>query len=339
MSAPVTALVANAGGGTVSTFRIQDGTLTRLAVSEVAQDCGTLAVDTERNLVYVAGKDPFTISTCAYDPATGELEVLDRREVDESITYLTLTPRGDQLLGVSYGGGFGQCWPVEGGRLGEPGNQVQHRNLHSVAVTRDGRFAYMVSLGDDLVARYAITPESGLTEGATFATPEGCGPRHLVLNANETALYVVTEYSGEVLHYRRDVDSGDLTLESQTVVVNQEHGLGHSHFGADPVENHFIWGADLHLSHDEKFLWTSERTESELATVPVGLAGDPQTPTAFISTEKQPRGFGVTPDGSSVLVTGEKSTTVTLYAVQPDGTLVESDRQETGAGANWVRFL
>src|ERR1019366_7597498 len=56
MSTPVLALVANAGDGTVSTFRIADGRLERLAVSTVGAGCSTLAIDPERHLVYVGAK-------------------------------------------------------------------------------------------------------------------------------------------------------------------------------------------------------------------------------------------------------------------------------------------
>jgi len=45
----------------------------------------------------------------------------------------------------------------------------------------------------------------------------------------------------------------------------------------------------------------------------------------------------VSPDGRFLVAAGERSTTVSLYAV--DGDRLELLQQaETGAGANWVRF-
>jgi len=55
-------------------------------------------------------------------------------------------------------------------------------------------------------------------------------------------------------------------------------------------------------------------------------------------TETQPRGFAVSPDGRHLVAAGEKSTTVSLYAVRDDD-LELLQRIETGRGANWVRFL
>jgi 6-phosphogluconolactonase len=61
--------------------------------------------------------------------------------------------------------------------------------------------------------------------------------------------------------------------------------------------------------------------------------------TAFTPTEAQPRGFGVAPDGRYLVALGERSTTATLYEVGAEARLTEVDRQETGNGANWVRFV
>jgi len=73
--------------------------------------------------------------------------------------------------------------------------------------------------------------------------------------------------------------------------------------------------------------------------LPLGLSGEPEPATAFTPTEAQPRGFGVTPDGEHLLAVGERSTTATLYEIGADAQLTVLDRQETGHGANWVRFV
>lgn len=338
MSSPVLALVANAKDGTVSTFRIADGHLTRIAVSEVGPDCGTLAVDSERLLVYVATK-PGSVVTCTLDPVGGQLTRLSETTAPGALAYLTLTPHGNRLLGVGYHGGFGLCWPVSGGVLSTPAPAVSHANLHSVVVTKDTRHAYVVSLGEDAVVRYALGRDGSLTEPLVAAAPEGSGPRHIVLNSAETSAFVVTEFSGEVLHYSRDTTTGALALTSQASIVEPSAGLAHSRIGADPIAGHLIWGADVHLAPNGKFAWASERSASTIATLPLGLSGEPEPATVFTPTEAQPRGFGVTPDGRYLLAVGERSTTATLYEIGADGALVALESQETGHGANWVRFV
>ncbi|WP_404473909.1 lactonase family protein [Microbacterium aerolatum] len=335
-------LVANAGDGTVTTFRLEDGRLERLAVSEGLTGCSTLAVDVARDLIYAGVKgEPAGILTLSLDRESGRLAPRSRLDLpDGGMNYLALTRDGTGLLGASYGGGYGISCAVADGVVGEPVSRVEFPNLHSVLPSADGRFAYFVSLGADLVAQYALADDHQLVPLApeTVAAPAGSGSRHLVLNEAQDAVYVLTEFSGEVLHYSRDAVAGHLTLQGQATAYDTATGLRRSEFGADPLENHFIWGADLHLSPEGSRLWCSERTESTLGAVAVAADGSLSSPQCFTATETQPRGFAISPDGAHLVAAGERSTTVSLYAVHDDE-LELLQRAETGRGANWVRFV
>lgn len=332
--------VTNAGDGTVSTFRVgAGGELTRSALSPAGPGCGTLAVDPGRRRVYVAIKgEPAQVLTCQVR-ADGALTVLARRDLPDAVQYLTLTPDASRLLAASYPGGFGLVLPVDGRGVGRATARVEFPNLHSCVVSADGITAYFVSLGADLIAQYRLSGGT-LTplNPPTVPAPAGSGPRHLVLDRDQTSAYLLTEFTGQVLHLRR-TPAGSLTAAGSVSAVDPSKRLGRSRFGADPAAAHLIWGADLHLSADRRWLWASERTGSTLATIPIGADGGPGPATAFVGTEPQPRGFAVTPDGAHVLVTGERSTTVSLYRPGPDGRLRPVARRETGRGANWVRFL
>src|SRR5436190_22947681 len=57
-------------------------------------------------------------------------------------------------------------------------------------------------------------------------------------------------------------------------------------------------------------------------------------------TEKQPRGFAIDPTGRFVVVAGEKSDTLSSYAIDAEnGTLKLIGRYPTGKGPNWVEIL
>lgn len=339
-------LVANAADGSISTFRLAGGVLERLAVTEGLTGCSTFAVDATRNLVYAGVKgsapgEPAGIRTLSLDRGTGRLAPLSRLDLpDGGMNYLALTRGGDGLLGASYGGGYGISSAITDGVVGEPVSTIEFANLHSVLPSADGRFAYFVSLGDDLIAQYALADDLTLVplEPATVAAPEGSGPRHLVLNDAQDAVYVLTEFSGDVLHYARDTDAGTLELRDAASAVDPTKDLGHSVFGADPLANHYIWGADLHAGAGGRRLWATERSENTLAALGVEPDGSVSAPTRFTVTETQPRGFAVSPDGAHLVAAGEKSTTVSLYAIDDDR-LDLLQRAETGNGANWVRFV
>lgn len=336
------ALVANAGDGTISTFRLEGGRLERLAVTNGVPGCSTFAVDTVRGLVYAGVKGaPAGILTLSLDRDSGRLTPEARLDLpDGGMNYLALARGGAGLLGASYGGGYGISCPIAGSVVGAPVSRIEFPNLHSVLPSADGRFAYFASLGADLVAQYTLAEDLRLKplDPETVAAPAGSGPRHLVLNEAQDAVYVLTEFSGEVLHYVRDTTTGELTLRGSAIAYDTAKGLGHSVFGADPLANHYIWGADLHFGADGSRLWSSERTESTLGAVGVADDGSVSAPQRFTVTETQPRGFAVSPDGAYLVAAGERSTTVSLYAVRDDE-LEILQRAETGQGANWVRFV
>ena len=334
-------LVANSGDGTISSFTLADGRMNRIAVNGGVPGCSTFAVDARRDLVYAAvkGDDP-GIATFTLDRSSGALKHQSHLSLpDGGMNYLSLTRSGTALLGASYGGGYGISCALNDGEVSEPISRVEYPNLHSVRASGDGRFAYFVSLGADLIAQYSIDPWLNLRPlaPATVAAPAGSGPRHLVLNAAQDSLYVLTEFSGEVLRYRRDSHFGNLTPAGSATAYDTSKGLGHSEFGADPLAHHYIWGADLHFS-DPAHLWCSDRTESTLGAVAVASDGSLSSPASFTVTETQPRGFAVSPDGRYLVCAGERSTSVSLYRVH-GAELELLGQAETGAKANWVWFI
>jgi 6-phosphogluconolactonase len=339
-------LVANAGDDSISTFRFDGESLERLAVTGGLAGTSTFAVDGERGLVYAGvkagnGHDSAGIVTLRLDRESGALSEISRRDLpDGGMSYLALAGGGTVLLGASYGGGYGVSALITDGVVGEPVSRIEYPNLHAVLPSADGRFAYFVSLGADLIAQYALGSDAALTplDPATVDAPAGSGPRHLVLNAAEDAVYVLTEFTAQVLHFARDVETGVLELQEGVDVFDPTQGLSVSRFGADPREEHLIWGADLQLADGGRRIWASERTVGTLSSVAVAADGSLTASGSFVPTEPQPRGFGVSPDGAHLVVAGELSTTVSLYAA--DGDRLELLQQvETGRKANWVRFV
>jgi 6-phosphogluconolactonase len=339
-------LVANSGDGSISTFRLVGDSLERLAVTGDLAGTSTFVVDTDRGLVYAGvkaggGHESAGIVTLRLDRSSGALTPVSRRDlVGGGMNYLALAQGGTVLLGASYGGGYGISAVVDDGVVGEPVTRIEYPNLHSVLPSADGRFAYFVSLGADLVAQYALGTDAALTplDPATVDAPTGSGPRHLVLNAAGDAVYVNTEFTGQVLHYVRDIETGTLERHGAADVFDPTQGLTVSRFGADPRAEHLIWGADLQFADGGHRLWASERTAATLSSVAVAPDGSLTASGTFVATEPQPRGFAVSPDGAHVVVAGELSTTVSLYAA--DGESLRLLQQaETGRGANWVRFV
>lgn len=334
-------LVTNPEDSAIATYRLQGEALEPLAVTAGLPGTGTFAVDERRDLVFAGVKgDPAGVLTLSLDRASGVLTPLSRIDVEASMAYLALAPGGRLLLGASYGGGYGSVWPVDGnGRLGDPVARIEFPNLHSVLVT-DG-FAYFVSLGADLIAQYALASDGTLAplDPPTVPAPQGSGPRHLVTAPDGRSVYVLTEFSGEAIRFARDSASGVLTREEAVPGHDTTRKLGHSVFGADPLEHHYIWGADLHVTPDGRRLLCSERTESTLTVIDLAADGHLLETVTITGTERQPRGFALSSGGGFVIAVGERSTHIAVSRLEADGTLTPVSRTPTGAGANWVRAI
>ncbi len=338
MMSHLVVLVGNDKGGDLSAFRLVDDELQLLANTPVGVGCSTFAVDGDRSLVYVAVKEPQpAVVTLWLDRGTGELMEVSRQEVDEPLSYLALS--GDVLLGSSYHGGWGVSWLVSEGVLGEEVSRLEHRNLHAAVPDPRGQTAYFPSLGDDLVAQSSIGTDGRLTELAepTVACPPGSGPRHLVVPADGRSAYLLTEFTGEAIRLDR-ADDGSLTIAESVPAHDTNSGLGRSAFGSDPRADHLIWAADLALAEEGRWLVCSERTGSTIATIALDENGHLTERVVITPTEEQPRGLAVSPDGSRVVVVGERSGAASLYRMD-EGALVQLHRVETGVGPNWVRFV
>lgn len=335
--------VANAADSSISTFRLEGGSLDRLAVTTGITGCSNFAVDAERGLLHASVKADSDypqagILTLSIDRETGVLTPESRRALPGgAMNYLTLTRDGSALLGAAYSAGYGIVCPVVDGEVLEPSAEIRFPRLHSVLASDDGRFAYFVSLEADLIAQYALTDELKLRplEPATVPAPTRSGPRHIALDDQRRSAYVLTEFSAEVLHFERHPDTGVLEYRGFAPAHDPAAGLSRSVIDEDPRQHHYVWGADIHVG--DGVVWASERTASTLAALPLGDDGAVSPADTFTTTEPQPRGFALSHDRKHLVAAGERSTTVTLYAV--DGAeLRELQRVETGGGANWVRF-
>lgn len=335
-------LVGNSKSGTLSTLSAADGQLVLVGEVVVGEGCSTFVVDRERGLLYVAVKEPSpAVVTLQIDRATGQHVEMSRREVDDPLVYLDISPRGGHiLLAASYNGGWGASYRVADGVVGEETSRVEGRNMHAGLFDPSGLNAYFVSLGEDHIAQFSVTADGGLSplSEPVVRHTAGSGPRHLVFSADGRNGYLLTEFTGEAVRFERG-QSGRLTRVEEVPAFDVTRGLHTSSFGLDPREGHLIWGADLALARGGRWLLCSERTESTIGAVGVLPDGHLTGPVVISQTEEQPRGLTVSPDGDEVIVVGERSGRASLYWLADDGTLELQSQLATGDGPNWVRYL
>lgn len=333
--------VGNGKDGTISSFGLTAQTLEPLAVSEVGARGLPLAVDPARGLVFAGTSDPFGVAVLRLDQGSGALTKIGWQQAVAAPVYLRLGPGGEKLFWASYHQGLGGVWQVSGeATLRAVGEPIAWPNLHSVQVSADGRFAYFVSLRDDLVAQYAVDEAGRLRPLAvpTVAAPAGSGPRHIIISASGESVYVITEYSGEVLHYGRDLASGMLEFAGAAVCMPTDGGLRPSRFGADPRAEGLIWGSDLHLDASGRRLYCAERNRATITALDIGADGALGEATAHSEVVAQPRAFAVLP-GGDLLVASETDRVVARYRPDASGALGSPQIYAAGLGANWIEVI
>jgi 6-phosphogluconolactonase len=155
---------------------------------------------------------------------------------------------------------------------------------------------------------------------------EGAGPRHFVFHPGGHHAYLLNELDATVSVFTYDDARG--TLEEIQNIGSLPPG-----FTGTP------WAADIHLTPDGAYLYTSERRSSTLAVFAIGADGRLH-PQPGCATEREPRAFAIAPCGRYLLAVGQASHSMTSYAIDPgNGSLRELRKYAMGRNPNWVEIV
>jgi 6-phosphogluconolactonase len=266
----------------------------------------------------------------------------------ESFPYISLDKTGRYLLSASYGGHLVSVNAVgdDGRVLAEPLQVIPvGRNAHSIRVDDGNRFVYVPTAGSDAIFIFDFDAKMGKLTSATpavFLVKPMTGPRHFITSADNRFLYVLGEFQASVTTLAIDGKTGQLTevstasgLPPDTKLVP---GVLRGSIAGRNMDND-IWAADVHMTPNGKFMYISERTSSSIGAFAVDAATGKLTYLGSTPTEKQPRGFAIDPKGRYLVATGEKSETISVYAIDGSGALKPLGKAPTGKGANWVEIV
>jgi 6-phosphogluconolactonase len=101
-----------------------------------------------------------------------------------------------------------------------------------------------------------------------------------------------------------------------------------------------VWAADIQITPNGKFLYSTERTTNKIALFRVTAETGKLAYVTNFATEAQPRGIKIDPSGQYLVASGEKSDRLSVYKIdQSTGKLGEPSRYPVGNGANWVEIV
>jgi len=358
-SAKTFVYVSNAQDGNIDAYVMDtgNGTLTPTGKTEAAKMVMPMAVSPDKRILYaVIRSQPVRVLSYAIDPATGALTQKASAPLPDSMPYVSTDRTGRFLFTASYGGDKLAVSKIgENGLVEAEAIQVipTGRNAHSIVPDPSNKFVYAATLGANQVLQFTFDGTSGMltpNQPAAVSPDAGHGPRHIIFSPNNKSLYVLNELSGHVTQYAIDGGKGTLTLIDSVSSVPAEAGLawgvpaapvGAAPPPAAPADDRpKVWAADLQITPNGKFLYSTERTTSKIALFTVAADTGKLTYVTNFPTEAQPRGIRIDARGQYLIGSGEKSDRISVYKIdQSTGKLGEPNRYPVGNGANWIEIV
>jgi 6-phosphogluconolactonase len=248
------------------------------------------------------------------------------------MAYLATDRSGRFLFSASYSGHQIAVSPTGADGRVQPAQQVLPTgpNAHAIQADPSNRFVLATSLGGGVVMQWRFDAATGrLAPNAApaFAPHAGASPRHFVFSRDARFVYLIGELDAAIDVLAFDAPSGRLRT-AQTVS------------SLPPAFAGTPWAADLHLTPDGRFLYSSERRSSTLAAFGVDTSTGTLAPLGHTATEAQPRGFNITPDGAFLIAAGQLSHRLSVYRIDPrSGALDKCSECAVGRNPNWIESL
>ncbi|MGI4835066.1 MAG: lactonase family protein [Janthinobacterium lividum] len=287
-----------------------------------------LALDAARHHLYAVsetgsfkGQDGTGgVSAFAIDPKSGALALLDQQpSTGAGPCYLSLDRTGHNALVANYTGGNVALLPIGAdGQLRAasatdqhqpplgPHKNQDHAHAHCFVPDPANRFAFAADLGTDKLLGYRLDAAGGqftALPAPAFVAKPGAGPRHLTFHPNGRWAYLENELNSTVTALSYDAQAGRFQeIDTQTTLPRGFVG-----------DNS---GADVHVSPDGRFLYTSNRGDNSLAVFSIDAGSGRLALVQHVSTQgKTPRNFSLDPSGQLLLVANQNSGNVFSYFV------------------------
>lgn len=355
--------VSNGDSGTVTAYALDkvQHKLTPLGEYPTGLKSMPMVVSKDKKTLYISVRSqPYHVSSW-HIQKDGTLTHFADSPLPEAMAYLSLDKSGRFLLSSSYGGDLFSINRITAdGKVVSAPVQVVHtgKRAHSIQTDPSNQYLYVPLLGADQMLQYRFDSKTGTVtpNNPAFVNIQreaATGPRHFAFapKADEQGdqnLYLLTEMAGNISRLTVN-KNGTLTEQDVTpsldpgIAKNMQRGEARPLTGDDDLpksEKPRLWQADIHITPDGRFLYSTERTSSSLTAFAVAPTDGKLTLINSIKTEAQPRGFAIDNSGRYLIESGQKSTQVALYSIdQGSGKLGLIERVPTGKGANWVTIV
>jgi 6-phosphogluconolactonase len=234
-------------------------------------------------------------------------QLSDQRQLEGgSLCHIAYSPKNKALFGACYGTGTVFSIRVREGKFEEVlFHEIQQgatpsdiTRAHCVLLNRMESILIVVNITLDQIYYYEVL-EGGLKLSKVVAVPKGVGPRHALYSIDEKYLYIITEYSNEILVYTNDHE-GKLLQRIST--------LSEGYSGTS-------YCSTLCFSKNGKYLYAANRGEDTIALFMVNEEGKLSRIAEYDCGGHHPRHMIVSDDGEYLVVCNQKSDLVVFFSL------------------------
>lgn len=270
-----------------------------------------LTISHDGGLVYAVSETNdgnASLNTIRLNRRDGSMQLLNSAETEGADPCYVAT-NGKYVLTANYSGGSMSVFRLSRqgttaelvtrylGATGGPDLTRQDApHVHCSCFTPDGKYALATDFSAERILSYRLTGQGVVGNGVAAQVSADSGPRHLVFSRDGRYAYLMSELSGKVTVFSYH----EGRLERLQEIVSDSVGAR--------------GGADIHLSPDGKFLYSSNRLKAEgIAIFAVDRQTGKLTYKGYQPTAAHPRQFNITPNGQFLLCCCRDSNKIQVF--------------------------
>jgi 6-phosphogluconolactonase (cycloisomerase 2 family) len=291
-----------------------------------------LVVSPDEKFIYSTNEtENGAVSAFTFDKKTGTLSLINSqftKGVDPC--YININKEATFIVTANYNGESISVFPLaENGSISplsqyivfsSPNEQAMpHSHTHTAILSPNEKYLFVTDLGRDRVYRLKVTDgRRGIyltwEPEHTVLLKTGSGPRHLAFHPNGCFLYSINELSGMItgFYYRDGIPRIIQYIESDMTPGAERKG-----------------SADIHLTPDGKFLYSSNRLKADgLAIFSVDSSDGRLTKIGYQRTGIHPRNFIISPNGKFLLCANRDSNSIQIFKIDQGSGLLNLMEKE-----------
>jgi len=316
-------------GITVYDFNIQTGDYSYISDTKQIANPSYLVVSPDEKMVYSVNEtQEGGASAFRFDKKKGALSFVNSQQGHSAgPCYINMDKGKNFIVTANYIGGSVSVFPLakDGSILpllmnidmNVPDTSVSH--IHTAVFTLDEKRLLVTDPGKDKIYTFEVNPDAKnaflVVPPVSVTTQEpGSGPRHLAFHPTGKYLYCINELSGKITVFAcNDYNLNAIqSIASDTTQTTDKKG-----------------SADIHLTSDGKFLYSSNRLKSDgIAMFSVNPESGLLTKIGYQLTGIHPRNFIITPNDKFLLCANLLSNNIQIFEIDKSSGLLHDTGKE-----------